>query len=331
MRAVTTTGDNALEIRDHPDPTPGPGDVRVRVHGAGLNRADLLQRAGLYPASPGSPPDIPGLEFAGVIEEVGPGVVGRSVGDRVFGIAGGGAQAEFIVVAAEHCVAVPDSVDLVAMGGVAEAFITAHDALVTQCRVQPGEWVLVHAAGSGVGTAAIQIAKALGCRVIGTARTAAKLEQCRELGLDAGIVPDLDTDGRVDDIALGEAVRSATGSGADVTLDLVGGDYVTADVLAAAPLGRVSLIGTLAGSQAYVPILSVMQKRLQLTGTVLRPRSRAQKAEATAAFARDLLPLFQSGAIAPTIESILPLDEAPAGYDRLASDATFGKVVLDCR
>jgi NADPH:quinone reductase len=331
VRAVTTIGDNALAIRDHSDPKPGSGDVRVRVHGAGLNRADLLQRAGLYPAPPGSPPDIPGLEFAGVIDEVGTGVAERRVGEPVFGIAGGGGQAEFIVVPAEHCVPLPDSVDLVVMGGVPEAFVTAHDALVTQCRAQPGEWVLVHAAGSGVGTAAIQIAKALGCRVIGTARTAEKLERCRPLGLDVGVVASLDADGRLDHIALGDAVRAATGNGADVTLDLVGGDYVTADVFAAAPLGRISLIGTLAGSQASMPILAVMQKRLQLTGTVLRPRTRAHKTDATAAFARDLMPLIETAQIAPTVEAVLPLVAAEHGYDLLASNATFGKIVLDCR
>ncbi len=331
MRAVTTIGHNALEIREHAVPTPGPDEVRVRVHGAGLNRADLLQRAGLYPAPPGSPADIPGLEFAGVIEAIGADVTSRSVGDRVFGICGGGGQAECIVVPVEHCVTVAESLDLVEMGGVPEAFVTAHDALVTQCRVQADDWVLIHAAGSGVGTAAIQIAKAFGCQVIGTVRNADKLERCRSLGLDVGIVPTLDPDGRIDAVALGEAVRSATGGGADVILDLVGGDYVTADVFAAAPLARISLIGTLAGSQASLPILSVMQKRLQLTGTVLRPRTRAHKAAAMADFARDLSPLIESGQIAPPIEALLPLADATTGYDLLASDATFGKVVFDCR
>ena len=171
MRAVTFA-DRAVSVVERPIPVPeAPDDVVVRVHGAGLNRADLLQRAGGYPAPPGSPPDIPGLEFAGEVAAAGP-AAGVGVGDRVFGIAGGGGQAQYVRVPAAQCAPIPDGLDLVTMGGVPEAFVTAHDALVTRAHLQPGEWVVVHAVGSGVGTAGLQLARALGARVFGTARTA---------------------------------------------------------------------------------------------------------------------------------------------------------------
>ncbi len=330
MRAVTTTGEHGVEVREHPTPEPGPGEVRIRVHGAGLNRADLIQRMGLYPAPPGSPPDSPGLEFAGIVEALGDGVVALAVGTAVFGIAGGGGQAEQLVVPAEHCARIPAGLDPVTMGGVPEAFVTAHDAMVTRARVRAGEWVLVHAVGSGVGTAALQLAKALGARVIGTARTADKLARCRALGLDVGIVPPRTPDGALDVFGLAEQIRAATGTGVDVTLDLVGGDYVAADVAAAAPGGRIVLIGTLAGGRTDLQILPVMQRRLELHGTVLRPRTRAEKAAATDAFVADVVPLLAAGTIVPVIEDRIPLADASAAYDRLAADATFGKLVLDC-
>src|SRR5947209_1987995 len=174
-----------LSVADRPLPSPPPGYALVRVHGAGLNRADLAQRAGHYPAPPGAPADIPGMEFAGQVEALGadPGAGAPAVGDAVFGIVGGGAQAEYVVVHASHCAPVPLGLDLVAMGGVPEVFITAHDAMVTQAQTLAGEWVLVHAVGSGVGTAALQLARAIGARVVGTARTPTKLERCRALGL----------------------------------------------------------------------------------------------------------------------------------------------------
>lgn len=330
MRAVTAVGDNTVEIRDHPVPEPGPGAVRVRVRGAGLNRADLIQRAGLYPAPPGVPPDIPGLEFSGIVDAVGAGVTSLAAGDAVLAIAGGGGQAEFVVVPASHCARVPEGLDLLAMGGVPEAYVTAHDAMVTQAGAQSGEWVLVHAVGSGVGTAALQLAKSWGCSVVGTSRSPNKLARCEALGLDAAIVPPLRDDGTLDPFALAGAIREATGDGADVTLDLVGGDYVAAEILGAAPGGRIVLIGTLAGGQAQVPILAVMQQRLRIHGTVLRPRDHDEKAAATAAFVADVVPRLADHRIEPVIEAVLPLAHASAAYDLLAADSTFGKVILDC-
>jgi putative PIG3 family NAD(P)H quinone oxidoreductase len=330
VRALTIV-DRKLELADHPAPTPGPHEARVRVHGAGLNRADLLQRAGGYPAPPGVPADIPGLEFSGVVDALGPGARGVAVGDRVFGITAGGAQAEQLTVAATHCAPVPDTLDLVAAGGIPEAYMTAHDAMVTQARVQPGEWVLVHAVGSGVGTAALQLAKALGARVVGTARTQSKLDRCRALGLDAGIVPAQTADGALDVAALSTQIVEATGGGADVTLDLTGGEYIAADIDAAAPLGRIVSIGAMAGARATISVLALMSKRVSLVGTLLRPRNVEEKAAVTEAFVRDVVPLLANGAIMPIVDAVLPLARADDAYELVASNATFGKVILDCR
>lgn len=327
MRCVVAPGDGTLSIADREAPRPGPGEVRVRVHAAGLNRADLLQRAGLYPAPPGVPADIPGLEFAGEVVEHGDGVTAPALGARVFGITAGGGQASEIVVAASHCASVPDGLDLVLAGGVPEVFLTAHDALRTQARLMPGERVLVHAVGSGVGTAVVQLARAWGCPSVGTARTEDKLRRAEELGLDTAVLAPRD----LDPMDLARTITDAAGGPIDVTADLVGGAYVAADVLAAAPGGRIVLIGTLAGGRTDLPILAVMSKRLALYGTVLRPRSRDEKAAATAAFTAEVVPLLAAGRVAPVVETVVPLEDAAAAYDLLASDTTFGKVILDCR
>jgi putative PIG3 family NAD(P)H quinone oxidoreductase len=329
MRAVTVVDGDQVVVAERPMPVPGPGEVLVRVHGAGLNRADILQRAGRYPAPPGVPPDIPGLEFAGVVEAVAADVGDVHLGEAVFGIVGGGAHAEYLTISAAQCARVPDGLDLVAMGGVPEAFITAHDAMVTTARVAADEWVLVHAVGSGVGTSALQLAKALGARVVGTARTNDKLDRCRSLGLDVAIVPPLNDDGTLDVDALAWQIVEQTGGGAHVTLDLVAGRYVEADIAAAAPLGRIVVIGTLAGGSATLRMLPLMGKRLQLCGTMLRTRSALEKAQATSTFAADVVPLLASKQLVPVVERVFSLADAAAAYDLLASDATFGKVILE--
>jgi NADPH:quinone reductase-like Zn-dependent oxidoreductase len=290
-----------------------------------------LQRLGRYPAPPGVPADIPGMEFAGVVEAVGANVEQPAVGDRVCGITGGGAQAEYVAIPAVHCAPVPDGLDLVAMGGVPEVFITAHDALVTQAKLAAGEWLLVHAVGSGVGTAALQLARELGAHVVGTARSAEKLERCRTLGLDAGIMPSRTPDGAVDVDALALAIAEATGGGPNVVLDTVGGDYVIADVNAAAAKARIVLIGTIAGGRATLPLMSILAKRLTVIGTVLRGRDVAEKAAATDAFVRDVMPLIAAHRLEPVVDATLPLADAEAAYALLESDTTFGKVILDCR
>jgi NADPH:quinone reductase len=331
MRAVTVVEGDRVEVADRADPVAGPGEIVVRVAGAGLNRADLMQRAGFYPAPPGSPPDIPGLELSGVVESIGVDVDRFGVGDAVFGIAGGGGQAERLAVPAVQCAPAPEGLDLVTLGGVPEVFVTAHDALVTQAAVQPGEWVLVHAVGSGVGTAATQLCAALGARVVGTARTADKIERCRPLGLETGIVPPTDAQGALDAPGLADAVLEATGGhGADVAIELVGGPYVEADLAAMASHGRIVVIGTLAGGRATMPLLPMMQRRLTVRGTVLRARTPAEKGEAMRAFERDVVPMLVDGRIAPVVDAVLPLERAIDAYELLASNATFGKVILAC-
>src|SRR5262245_47453947 len=226
MRAIVIRepgGPDVLTPRELPGLVPPFGHVRVGVRFAGVNRADLLQRAGFYPAPPGVPPDIPGLEYAGVVSAVGPGASRFAVGDRVFGLVAGGAYATELIVHEREAVRTPDALSDEEAGAVPEAFVTAYDALVTQGRLAPGERVLIHAAGSGVGTAAIQIGRALGCFVIGTSRTADKLDRCRPLGLDAGIVPKAN-------VFANEVRRVTGGAGVDVVLELVGGAYVPEDV-----------------------------------------------------------------------------------------------------
>jgi NADPH2:quinone reductase len=323
MRAVVFPGDGTITIEERPEPVPGPGEVLVRVAGAGLNRADLAQKAGFYPAPPGVPADIAGMEFSGEVAALGPETSTLTVGDRVFGIVGGGAQAEALVVHESNCARVPAHLDLVEAGGIPEVFITAHDAMRTRAGLQPGEHVLVHAVGSGVGTAVVQLAKALGCTVTGTARTETKLERARELGLDHGVL----APSPLDPFALALEIVAAGGE-PDVTVELVGGDYVQVDLAAAAVQGRIVVVGTLAGGQVELPLFSLMVKRLALHGTVLRGRSIAQKGEAVAAFVDEVLPLLDDRRVQPVVEKILPLEAAVAAYDLLAGDSTFGKVIL---
>ena len=245
------------------------------------------------------------------------------VGARVFGLVGGGAQAELLTVHEEHCAAVPDGLEWAAAGAVPEAFVTSHDALVTIAVLRAGEVVLVHAAASGVGTATVQLAHAWGAAVVGTSRTEEKLERCRGLGLDHAVVVPRELDAN----ALADSIVAAAGP-VDVTIELVGGDYLRADVAAAAAGGRIVLVGALAGARSELDITTTMGKRLQITGTMLRNRSVAEKAAAIAAFARDVVPLLASGAVAPVVARTLPLGDAEEAYDLLARDAVFGKVVL---
>ena len=308
MRALTISpgeGGGTLTVTQRPRPEPGPDDVLIRVHGAGVNRADLMQVAGLYPAPPGVPADIPGLEFAGIVESIGAAVAAPVPGDRVYGIVGGGAQAEFLTVRA------------------------AHDALRTCAGLERGERVLVHAAGSGVGTAVVQLARAFDCEIAGTARTAAKLERARELGLDHAIVVPSGT-GPFDPQTLAAAISEIAGP-VDVVVDLVGGEYLSTDVGAAAPRGRIVLVGMLAGATATLPIHAVMGKRLTIVGTVLRARSLAEKAAATEAFAAETARWWDERTLRPVVDRIIPLDDARSAYDLVASDTTFGKVVIDTR
>jgi len=326
MRAVVIAGHGGvekLEVREVARPAAVGDRVLVRVRAAALNRADVLQRRGRYPAPPGAPQDIPGLEFAGEIAGLGGDVRGRREGQRVFGITAGGAQAEYAVVPESALAAVPDNLGWAEAAAVPEAFITAHDALFTRGRLRPGERVLVHAAGSGVGLAAVQLARAAGARVVGTARTAGKLERAREYGLDEGITVSGDAN------VIAERVRELTqGAGVDLVVDLVGASYLAANLDALAARGRMVLVGTMGGASAPLDYSLVMRKRLTLTGTVLRSRPDWEKAEATRLFAAQVVPLLARGAARPVVDSVFDLADVRAAHERMESNESFGKIVL---
>lgn len=324
MRAVVITEPgtpDVLRLLDVPDPEPGQDEIRVRVEAAGVNRADLLQRQGHYPAPPDAPQDIPGLEYTGVVDAVGPTVPGWSRGDRVMGLAAGGACAEYVVVPAAEAMAVPEGMSADVAAAIPEAFITAHDALRTRLGLRSDETLLIHAVGSGVGTAALQLAKAWGARVLGTSRTPWKLERARALGLDEAIL--------ADDGVFADAVLSATGGrGADAVVELVGGVYVEEDLRCITTLGRIVVVGLTGGRSARLDLGVLLRKRLTLTGTVLRSRSRAEKAAATRAFVDDGLALLADGDIAPPIHEVIPMAEVARAHRLLESNETFGKVVV---
>ena len=327
MRAVVITrpgGPEVLEVREVERPEPGSGEVLVRVHATALNRADLLQREGRYPAPPGWPADIPGMEIAGEVVARGPGATLWKDGDRVFGIIGGGGYAEFVVTHERTLAAVPRRLTWTDAGAVPEAFITAHDALVTQAGLRPSERVLIHAVGSGVGLAALQIVRAAGAVPYGDARTAEKIERARALGLADGLV----VAGDVAEIPH-RAAHWTHGGGMDVVLDLVGGPYLSASIGAAAPRGRILLVGTMAGREAPFPLGVVLGKRLTIIGTVLRARPLEEKILATRAFAAQVVPLLERAAIRPVVDRVLPLDEIAEGHRVLEESEAFGKVVLE--
>jgi NADPH:quinone reductase len=326
MRAVKIVahgGVEGLEVGEVEQPLATGERVRVRVHAAALNRADLLQRRGLYPAPHGAPAAIPGLEFAGEVEALGADASMWRVGARVFGITGGGAQAEYVVVPENTLAAVPDNLGWEEAAAVPEAFITAHDALFTQGGLAMGERVVVHAAGSGVGLAAVQLARAAGAQTFGTARTPDKLERARAYGLDQACVVSGDPQ------QFAATVRAWTGgAGVELILDLVGAPYLAANLEALASRGRLLLVGTMAGASAPLDFRQVMGKRLRITGTVLRARSTEEKARATRLFAAHVAPLLARGIVRPVIDSIYNLDDIRAAHLRLESNETFGKVVL---
>jgi putative PIG3 family NAD(P)H quinone oxidoreductase len=324
MRAIVVAspgGPEQMHVEECPDPVPGDGEIVVRVAGAGINRADLLQRMGHYPPPPGAS-DILGLEASGVVATVGTGVSGVAEGDRVMLLVEGGAYAELVRVRARQTVPVPDNIDLIDAGGIPEVFITAHDALFTRGRLERGETVLVHGGGGGVGTVAIQLAKLHGCRVLVTAGSAEKLERCAELGADAGI------NYRTEDFVA--RTRELTdGRGADVILDIMGASYVGRNLEAIATDGRVVVIGMQGGTKAEVDLGAMMRRRVALISTALRARPADQKAAIVAAFAADVLPALADGRLRAVIDRILPLAEAPEAHRLMERGDAVGKIVLD--
>jgi putative PIG3 family NAD(P)H quinone oxidoreductase len=328
MRAVVITepgGPEVLAVRDVADPPqPGGDQVLVRVRAAGLNRADILQRRGQYPAPAGAPQNIPGLEFAGEVEAVGPAARWWKPGRRVMGITGGGAQAEYVLAPEGALAEVPESLDWVEAAALPEVFITAHDALFTQAGLELGETLLIHAAGSGVGTAAVQLAHAAGCLVFGTSRTAEKLDQVRELGLDEAIVVPAENP----DVFAEQILEATGGQGVHAILDLVGAPYFEANLKALAPLGRLICVGMTAGNEARMDLGVLLRKRLRVYGTMLRGRSPAEKAAAVRRFADQVLPLVRCGMLKGVIDSTFQAEEVVEAHKRLEGDGTFGKVIL---
>ena len=327
MKAVTIVsfgGVEGLEVREVADaPRPTADRVLVRVHAAGLNRADILQRMGRYPAPPGYSREIPGLEFAGEVAEVGAEVRRWKVGARVFGITGGGAQAEYVTAPESTLAEIPSNLDWAEAAAIPEVFMTAHDALFTQCGLQMGECVLIHAAGSGVGTAASQLVRAAGAIAYGTSRTAEKLERAREFGLTESVVVSGDPATFV-----GAVKRWTKDKGVDVILDLVGAAYLKPNLESLGTTGRLIFVGTTSGSKAGIDYSIAMSKRLRIMGTSLRTRSIEEKATATRLFAQHVVPLFASGAVRAVIDRVFELEEVRAAHERIASNESFGKVVL---
>jgi putative PIG3 family NAD(P)H quinone oxidoreductase len=297
--------------------------VLVRVRASSLNRADLLQRQGKYPPPPGFPAEIPGMEFAGQVAEVGSSVRRWKPGQRVFGLTGGGAHAEYVVTYENLLAEIPANLDWAQAAAVPEVFITAHDALWTQAQLRPGETVLIHAVGSGVGLAAVQLARAIQAVPYGTSRTAGKIEQAKPLGLEDGLV----VSDNFDDLATA-AEKWTAGKGINVLLDLVGGPYVKASQKAMAHKGRMLLVGTVAGGSYELDARYVMSKRLQIRGTVLRARSLEEKIAATRLFAAEVAPLLARGVLRPNVDSVFSLAEIAKAHQRLESNESFGKVVV---
>jgi putative PIG3 family NAD(P)H quinone oxidoreductase len=285
-----------------------------------LNRADCLQRRGLYPAPPGVPTDVPGLEFAGIVEAAGAKVEGWAPGDRVMGIVGGGGMAERVVTEARELMRVPDGLSLEQGAAIPEVFLTAYDAVVLQGGLRRSESVLFHAVASGVGTAGIQLATVAGATSVGTSRTVDKLARCSSLGLDHAIL--------IDDGKFADQVLEAMPGGVDVILDTVGAAYLTQNLKVIAAKGRIIVIGLMGGVKGELPLGALLAKRVSIRGSVLRSRSRAEKAELTATFSREMLGKFETGELRPIIDEVLPMTEIQAAHARMDANETFGKLVL---
>lgn len=314
-------GVDVLYIADFEVREPGPYEVLVEVAAAGLNRADTLQRRGMYPAPAGAPPDVPGLEYAGTVAAAGPNVTATRIGARVMGIVGGGGMATHLVVHERELVHVPRGMELEQAAAVPEVFFTAYDALFTQGRLALGETVLVHAIGSGVGTAALQLARTAGARVIGTSRTQDKLDRCRELGLEDGVLAE---GGR-----FSAAVLERTGgAGAQLVIDVVGAAYLEENARALATRGRMVVLGLMGGIAGPLPLGLLLNKRLTVMGSVLRARPLEEKAALAQEFAARVVPLFEQGRLQPVVSEVLPMSEIAAAHERMEKNETFGKIVL---
>lgn len=318
MLAITHPAPDVVDLAIRPDLHAGDGQILVAVRAAGLNRADLLQRAGKYPAPPGWPADIPGLEYAGEVRAIGAGVKRWRVGDRVMGLVGGGAHAELVVVDEREAIAIPDGMSYTDAAAIPEAFLTAWDAIVLRGRATDGDRVLVHAIGSGVGTAAVQLGRELDLAIIGTSRTADKLERCRALGMVHGVLTtESDWPARV-----GEPVQ--------VIIDTLGAQAFEQNLGLLAPKGRLVVLGTMTGGKAPGLDLSlVLRKRLTIVGTAMRVRSLEERIELVELFSRLVLPLFADGRLKPVVDRVVPMRQIETAHRAMQSNETFGKVVLN--
>ncbi|HET9073176.1 MAG TPA: NAD(P)H-quinone oxidoreductase [Solirubrobacteraceae bacterium] len=311
MRAATIHPDQSITVAEHPDPQPGSHEVLVRVHAAGLNGADMAQRRGVYPAPPGYPQDIPGLEFAGTVEALGPGVTRCTPGDRVMAITGGGAQAEFVTAHERELIAVPDGIDWPAAGGFPEVFTTAQDALFTQANLQPGERLLVHGAAGGVGTAAVQLGVALRADVHATVRNPDHRDAVAALGATVHAPDDFTDHGPY-----------------DVILELVGAPNLPDNLKALNLWGRIVVIGIGAGAQAELHLGLLMMKRGRILASTLRARPLEEKAAAARRLERSAVPLLGDGVLTVPVAATYPLEQVAEAYDRFAAGGKLGKIIL---
>ena len=324
MRAAVITepgGPDVLKVMEVDDPIPGPEDILVDVKATALNRADTMQRQGGYPAPPGSPDDIPGLEFSGVVLEVGHRVTGMCKGDRVFGLLGGGGYASRVITHHRMAVVMPESWAFVHAAATPGGFLTAYDALFNRGNLKMGESVLVHAAGSGVGTAAVQLAHQVGAFVFGTAGSEEKLAGAAALGMDVGInYREQDFSAVVNEVT--------SGSGVDVLVDFIGGPYWDQNIASMATQGRLVEVGLMGGGRVEIDMGQLLWKRLQVTGTTLRGRSIEEKLSVTAQFKRHVLPHLASGKMRPVVDRSFPLEEVAEAHRYMETNANFGKIVL---
>ncbi len=323
MQAVVMEGQGdagTLSLKEVPKPTPGPGEIMARVCTSGVNRADLLQRRGKHPAPEGWPKDILGMEFSGVVEALGSDTDRWQVGDRVMGLLGGGGYAEYVTTHGSNVLPVPDGMSEHDAGAIPEVFMTAFDAAVLQMELSAGEVVLIHAVGSGVGTAAVQIGRAVGAVTIGTSRTPEKLAAASALGLDDAVLADADWPERV--------LAVTRGRGVDLILDLVGGPYLEGNQKVIAPRGRHIVVGIPGGAGAQIDLGAMMLRRVTLRGTVLRARPVEEKAVLTRAFEDRLLYFFSLGELKPVIERVFPPEDAAVAHDVMAANENFGKLLI---
>ena len=323
MRAVVLRshgGPDVLQFEDVASPVIGEQDVLVTVAATALNRADLLQRMGFYPNPFPSGPEIPGLEFAGTVTAIGEKVTAWSVGDRVMGITSGGAYAEQLAIHERQAMAVPSGMSLQDAAGIPEVFITAWDALVVQGGLTSGRWAMVHAGASGVGTAAIQICKAIGARIVVTC-SGGKVDACRALGAD--VVVDY---GSQDFVA--EVAAATGGAGVDVILDVIGGDYVERNIASLAVKGHIIQVGVMAGKPVPFNVGLLLGKRASITGTVLRARPLEEKIAISQRFASEMLPLFATGQLKPVIDSVYAFANIASAHEYMATNGNVGKIVI---